>query len=136
MDQLTIEICSPVFRPVSHDAVQIELPGEAGIFTVLPGHTPLLTTLGPGVVIVHTPNGEKHFYAVEGGFAEVGGDSVRVLADDVVPSASIDRVAAKAEHDRAAEGMKKAGVFPDPASAERALIKARAWLQAADRQDY
>jgi F-type H+-transporting ATPase subunit epsilon len=133
---LTIEICSPAFRPVSLDADQVVIPGEGGVFTVLPGHTSVLTTLTSGVLIVDEPAGEKRFYAVHGGFAEVLGDSIRVLADEVEPAEKIDRAAAEAELERATEGMRKPEVYENAAAAERAVLKSRARLQAADRHEY
>ena len=133
---LTIEICSPAFKPVSHDAESVVIPGAAGIFTVLPGHTSVLTTLTSGVVIVEDNDGNKTFYAVHGGFAEVLNNAVRILADEIEPADTIDRHAAEAELHRAAEGMRKPGIYKDAATAEHALIKARAQLQAANHQDY
>lgn len=135
-DRLNIEICGPAFRPVSIDAESVIVPGEAGVFTVLPGHTPLLTTLTSGVLVVRESEEKKHFYAVHGGFAEVRNNHVRILADTVEPAATIDRHAARAELERAVEGMRKPGAYPDSATAERAAIQSRARVQAADQQEF
>jgi F-type H+-transporting ATPase subunit epsilon len=133
---LTLELCSPEFSPVSHDAESAVIPGEAGVFTVLPGHTPLLTTLRSGVLIVRGRGTVSHFYAVHGGFAEVFEDRIRILADLVEPADKIDRAAAQAELEKAMRGMRTPGVYAGVAAAERSLLMSRARLQAADRAEY
>ncbi len=133
---LTIEICAPAFRPVSHEGESVILPGGAGVLTILPGHTPLLTTLGSGVLVVHEMGKKTVFYAVQGGFAEVREDHVCVLPLEVEPGDSIDRHAAEAELERAVETMRKPGAHADLALAERAAVMARARLQAADKQEF
>jgi len=135
-ERVTIEICSPVFRPVTLEAESAIVPGEAGVFTVLPGHTPVLSTLTSGVLVVRESAATKHFYAVHGGFVEVNGDRVRVLADEVEAGEKIDRAAAQADLDRATEGLKKPGSGADLIASERAAVRARARIQAADKAEF
>jgi F-type H+-transporting ATPase subunit epsilon len=136
-DALHIEICSPTFRPVEHQAESVIVPGEAGVFTVQAGHTPLLVALTSGVLVVRESGSEKLFYAVHGGFAEVSADRVKILADEVERGDGIDRTAAEAELERALDGLKKSGgTYADAESAERAAIRARARIQAADEVEF
>ncbi len=58
------------------EADQITLPGKDGEITVLKGHIPVITMLKEGVI--KTP--EKSF-DILGGFAEITGEKVVVLAD-------------------------------------------------------
>ena len=52
-------------------------PGEAGAFTVLPGHAPLVSGLAAGeIVYAESDGGEEHRLGIAGGF-------VRVLRDEV-----------------------------------------------------
>ena len=45
---LTLEIVTPDRSLVSQQVDEVYLPGSAGYFGVLPGHTPLLATLQVG----------------------------------------------------------------------------------------
>jgi len=135
-ERVTIEICAPAFRPVTHEAESVIVPGEAGVFTVMPGHTPVLAALTSGVLVVRESGLQKKFYAVHGGFAEVREDTVRILADEVEPAESIDRDAAQADLERAVEGLKKPGMHGDLAKAELAAVRSRARIQAVDGQDF
>ena len=99
---LTLTVVTPersVVERVACDAVS--LPGELGELGILPGHTPLVALLGVGRV-AWTDGGKKTAVAVRGGFAEVAGDAVRVLADvaaakDVVDATEARREQAEAE---------------------------------------
>ena len=72
---------------------EVTLPAEQGEIGVLPGHTPLITLLGTGVVAFKNAGAAAGAVAVRGGFAEIAGDVVRVLADDAAAAASIDPAA-------------------------------------------
>ena len=95
--RLTLTVVTPersVVERAPGDAVS--LPGELGELGILPGHTPLVALLGVGRV-VWTDAGRKTSVAVRGGFAEVAGDSVRVLADLAAERDVIDAAEAREE---------------------------------------
>ena len=69
---------------------QVDVPGAEGDFGVLAGHAPLVATLKPGVLVVHE-GGRKHRLVVTGGFAEVNGQGLTVLADFADPVEDFDR---------------------------------------------
>ena len=71
-------------------------PGAAGYFGVLAGHTPLVAALNPGMVEYQDTTGNRHYVYVGGGFAEVQGDRVTVLADEAARASEID--VSEAEH--------------------------------------
>ena len=71
------------------------LPGERGELGILPGHTPLVTLLGIGPRHAGPDGGRKTAVAVRGGFAEIAGDVVRVLADVAAEKDAIDAAAAR-----------------------------------------
>jgi F-type H+-transporting ATPase subunit epsilon len=56
--------------------------GEVG---VLPGHAPFLTLLGTGALTLRQ-GGTATRFRVSGGFLQVMGDGMRVVADRVEPS--------------------------------------------------
>jgi F-type H+-transporting ATPase subunit epsilon len=95
--RLTLTVVTPERSVVEHipcDAVT--LPGELGELGILPGHTPLVALLGVGRV-AWTDAGRKTSVAVRGGFVEVAGDAVRVLADVAAERDAIDAAAAREE---------------------------------------
>ncbi len=94
---LTLTVVTPersVVERVACDAVS--LPGELGELGILPGHTPLVALLGVGRV-AWTDGGRKTSVAVRGGFVEVAGDAVRVLADFAAAKDGVDATEARRE---------------------------------------
>lgn len=62
------------------EVVSVSLPGSEGVFTVLGGHEPLVTTLVPGVAKVVRADAVTEEVTLEGtGVAEVSGEQVTVL---------------------------------------------------------
>ncbi len=104
-DRLHLEVVTPTRRVVRLETAEVRLPATLGEIGVLPGHTPLLTTLGIGPVTT-VDAGKTTSLAVFGGFAEVLPDRVTVLADAAEEVADID-VAAAREEARAAEAALK-----------------------------
>ena len=71
------------------------LQGFEGDMTVLAGHAPLVTMLHPGIVFATDAAGAGRRAFVSGGFVEVTGTKVTILAERVLPveeltSAQID----------------------------------------------
>lgn len=89
-DKLDFELVSPERRLTSGDAEQVTLPGMDGDLTALPGHAPFLTTLRPGLVVV-TDAGKVDEYFVTGGFAEISGAGVSVLAEEAISRGDLSR---------------------------------------------
>lgn len=133
---LVLELCSPKQGPLKLEVEEVVVPGAQGIFTVMPGHTPLLSTLTHGVVVAYLPEGEKEFYSVHGGFVEVADDRVSVLADVMENAAKIDAERARASLARAEQRIRKPEDDTDVARAEVALARAMARLQAHERTEY
>ena len=108
---LTLTVVTPE-RAVLQGVVcdDVVLPGFDGELGILPAHTPLITLLGIGVVTYRTGT-QKVSVAVRGGFAEISGDAVRVLADEAIPKDAID--AAKAGEEKTAAEARRAGVTGD-----------------------
>ena len=69
---------------------QVDVPGSEGDFGVLAGHASLMTTLRPGILVLHRESGALKV-VVNGGFAEVNPDGLTVLADMAVPFDEFDR---------------------------------------------
>lgn len=99
---LTFELVSPERRLASAEAEAVTIPGTEGDLTAMPGHAPFLTTLRPGFVTVRGAGAADTRYFVTGGFAEISGDVVSVLAErgveaDRADAAFLDERIAEAE---------------------------------------
>ena len=94
------ELATPNRLIVSEEVEEVVAPGVEGYFGVLPGHTPFLTSLQSGEVSYRVGRGEQYL-AVTGGFAEVRGDRVVVLADNAERPEEIDRERALRARQRA-----------------------------------
>lgn len=128
--KLQIELSSPAHPPVHCDSSEVVLPGAAGVLTVLPGHTPLLTTLGKGVIIVYGSDSAPRHFAIHDGFAEVLDNRILVLADTMELAENIDPVRAEAASERARGRLDKHLEDVDVARAEAALARSLARLEA------
>jgi len=78
-ETLRLEVVTPSRRVLESRASEVRIPGALGELGVLPGHTPLLTSLGTGEVS-WTDGNKTGRLVVQGGFAEIQPDAVTVLA--------------------------------------------------------
>jgi F-type H+-transporting ATPase subunit epsilon len=81
---LQFDLVSPERRLASVAATEVQIPGSAGDLTAMEGHVPSITTLRPGILRAVSAEGVRS-YAVTGGFAEITGTSVSVLAESAIP---------------------------------------------------
>ena len=98
-ERLTLELATPTRLLVSAEVDEVVVPGSEGYFGVLPGHAPLLATLGIGELSYRVGR-EEYYVAVVGGFAEVRNDKVIILADSAETPADIDRTRAERARER------------------------------------
>ena len=87
-NMVQFNLVSPERRLASLEASEIQIPGADGDLTAMAGHSPTITTLRPGILRAVSANGVQA-YAVTGGFAEISGASVSVLAERAVPLADV-----------------------------------------------
>ncbi|KGJ06368.1 F-type H+-transporting ATPase subunit epsilon [Paracoccus halophilus] len=80
-DTMQFDLVSPEGSLISVPAREVRLPGSEGDLTAMPGHAPAIVNLRPGVVTVIDGDGNETEFAVTGGFAEINGDSVSLLAE-------------------------------------------------------
>ena len=89
-DTIHFDLVSPERLLLSEDVKMVTLPGAEGYFGVLAGHAPLLSALKPGVIEVRYEGDSATKLFVRGGFAEVDGEHVVVLAEEAIPLADFD----------------------------------------------
>ena len=110
-------------RLVYSDEVDIVVaPGMEGELGILPHHAPLLTILQPGELRIQKTGQEDVYMAVTGGFLEVTGNRVIVLADAAERSEEIDEARAQEALRRAEERLERS---EEGADLQRALASIR-----------
>ncbi|CAD0183819.1 F-ATPase epsilon subunit [Ruegeria sp. THAF57] len=107
---MQFDLVSPERSLASLEATAVQLPGADGDMTAMPDHAPTITTLRPGLLKVEAPAGASE-YLVTGGFAQINGDSMSVLAEKAIPVAEVTRshlddliAEARASHEAAKAG--------------------------------
>ena len=85
---MKFDLVSPERKLASLDASEVEIPGAEGDFTAMDDHSPVLTTLRPGLLRVKAGNDVTE-YVVTGGFVEVSPEGTSVLAEQAMPNAQV-----------------------------------------------
>ena len=120
-DRIEFELVSPVKLLLSELVEMVVVPGVEGDVGILPGHSPLICSVRPGVIDIHEGGTVRESIFVAGGFAEISLERCTVLAEEAVRVGDIDRkeaenrlkaaTAAEAEADafdrKAAEGARR-----------------------------
>ena len=131
---LLLDIVTPDRALLSAQVDEVVVPGTEGELGILPGHTPLLSTLKVGELWYRTGQ-EKHHLSVAFGFVEILPDRVTVLAQVGERAQDIDIARAERAKQRAEERL--TGAIPrddfDIERARIALMKSLIRLQVAAR---
>ena len=129
---LQLQIVSADRLLVNEQVDEVQIPGTQGYLGILPGHTPLLSTLDVGQ-LWYRQGQDKHFLSLAFGFAEVQPDRVTILAQIAETAAEIDASRAEAAKRRAEERLAKPTTQMDFERARVALLKSLVRLQVASR---
>jgi F-type H+-transporting ATPase subunit epsilon len=113
---LSLEIVTPEAKVYSDTIDTVVIPTVEGEIGILPGHIPLVTQILDGELRV-TKGSQTQWLAVSGGFAQVEGDKVRVLAEHAIDEEKIDEKAVEAALKRAEQQL-TAAAASDPAEFE------------------
>jgi F-type H+-transporting ATPase subunit epsilon len=101
-----IEVVTPHKAVLSTDADELVAPGMRGEFGILPGHTPFISALKPGVLMAKKA-GKRQIYAVGAGYAEVDGhDKIVVLTQQAVAADDVDAARAQKDLEEADQALK------------------------------
>ena len=130
--KLTLNIVSPD-QSISQEVDYVSLPGTEGDLGILPGHTPLFTTLRPGAMW-YQQGADKHFLMVAVGFVEVLPDAVSVLAQVAERAEDLDQARAEAGMKRAEEILEAVPHEIDFERARLAMLRTLQQLQAESRR--
>jgi|YelNatPaOPRAMG01_1025707.scaffolds.fasta_scaffold209183_2 F-type H+-transporting ATPase subunit epsilon len=129
---LELEIATAERLLVREHVTEAQIPAANGYIGVLPGHAPLLSELGTGV-LSYVSERRRRALAVSGGWIEVLGDSVRVLASAAEKADEIDVHRAEEALKRARSRLERSDPTLDIARALNAMKRAQARLEAAQK---
>ncbi|NTW13473.1 MAG: ATP synthase F1 subunit epsilon [Candidatus Moranbacteria bacterium] len=102
MSSIRLKIVTPEKLILEEDVYSVTLPAESGEITVLPDHIPYIGSIRSGEIFFRREaNAEPERLATSGGFVELHGNVLSVLADTAERAEEIDI-------ERAEEAKKKA----------------------------
>jgi F-type H+-transporting ATPase subunit epsilon len=133
MVTMRLEIVTAEREVYSDDVEAVNAPGVEGDLGILPHHAPLMTGLQPGELMIRK-DGRDEFLMVSGGFLEVMGNRVTILADACERSDEIDEQRAQEAMKRAQERMESRSADLDLEQAAIAFRRAETRLRIARRR--
>ena len=132
-EKLLFEVVTPDRKLLSAEADVVVLPGVEGQFGVLSGHVPFLSALDVGEMY-YRDGGKTEYLSVSGGFAEVTGKKVTIVAEAAELGREIDIERARLAMERAEKRLAQARTDDiDWARAEAALRRAIMRMKVAGR---
>jgi len=132
MPKIKLEIITAEGVVYTGDVDIVVAPGVEGELGILPHHASLMTMLQPGELMLRK-DGEEESMFVSGGFLEVRGDRVMVLADVAERAEEIDIARAEAAKRRAEERIAQYPAHVDHARAEAALLRSMMRIKVAEK---
>ena len=125
INKILLEVVTPQKQLVKEEVEEVIIPGELGYLGVLPGHRPLLSILGYGILSFRKGS-KKRYFAVFGGYVEVLPERVLVFVNEGKEAEDIDIESVKEEKKKIEEELERAkrGEFK-PEEIEKILLKLR-----------
>lgn len=127
METFRFELVSPESLLKDTTAGMVIVPGMDGDFGVLPGHSPMMSTMRPGVLEIHedeSSDAERLF--VKGGLAQVTPTGLTILAEEIIHLGDVDIVDLESNITNVRQNLDAAVDDIDKARAEREL----GWMEA------
>jgi len=128
--QVAFEVITPDRVVLRTDVNMVSLRGGGGELGILARHTPLSTTVKPGIVRVKLAEGEDYL-AVAAGFLQVVPDRITLLVDTAELASAIDLERAQRARERAEKRLGDGGPDLDTSRAQAALARAMMRIEAA-----
>lgn len=135
--KLTLEVVTIERRVYEADDIEMVIaPGAEGDLGILPRHTPTLTALRPGELLIRHADGTEEPFAISGGFMEVLPTRVVIMADTAEHVDEIDIERAEEARQRAEQLLREGPPEEGPSVADlrQALERSRVRLRVARRR--
>jgi len=126
-----IDIVTPSRTVFSGEANRFFAPSVEGYFEILKNHTPFLSILKTGKIVI-TQDGVKKCFAISSGFVEVLNNRVTVLAETAESSENIDVARSQASKERALKRLADKSPSIDIERAAASLLRAVTRLSVAE----
>lgn len=123
-------LITPQARVLDEDATYVSIPLHDGSAGILPRRAAILGKLGMGELRIDFPEGGSRSYFLDGGFAQMVGDHLTILAQEAIPAERLSASDAKAELAEAEARQPGEGYDANRIAQDRA--KARLKLRLAD----
>ena len=130
---MQVDIVSAEEEIFSGSAEMVFAPAIQGEIGIAPGHTPLLTLLGPGEIRVKTSEEEEASFYVSGGMIEVQPQMVTVLSDTAARTEDLDEASVKKARAAVEKALEDRGDAMDYAKARAQLAETAAQMRAIQR---
>ncbi len=124
-----LDVVSAEKQLFSGRAESIQVSGAEGELGIFPSHTPLLTSIIPGMIRITKQHGEEEVIYLSGGMLEVQPSTVTVLADTAIRALDLDQAKAEEAKRRAEDRIFNKHGDMDYAQAASDLAKAIAQLR-------
>lgn len=115
---LRCNIVTPTESVLETEATYVEFPAWDGQKGIAPGAAPFLVRLGEGRLRVERAGGASETFLLDGGFAQMNGGTLTVLADSVTAVGSLSVADAERELAAASTDAVKLGTIESRSSAE------------------
>ncbi len=125
--QFELSVVSAEKEIFNGNVVSVRVTGIDGELGVYAGHTPLLTSIKPGMVKYTLEDGKEEFIYVSGGFLEVQPAIVTVLADVAIRGEELDQQRILAAKRKAEDTLSKSNNAELSAKLSREIAKLRVY---------
>ncbi len=125
-EMVEFELVAPERLVQSKSVGMVVVPCAEGDIGVLPGHSPLIGTVRPGVVDIFENDKITEQVFVSGGFVEVTPDRCTLLAEEAIAVSDIKREDVDARIEAAKEAVEKASSDAEKTRASASLEMAEA----------
>ncbi len=90
MDKFKLEFVTPEKSLLSSEVEQVIIPGSEGEFTILADHSPMISSLKPGLIRIYgDSSSEAITYFVTDGFIDMASNNLTILAQSVIEKSEI-----------------------------------------------
>ncbi|MBL8059492.1 MAG: ATP synthase F1 subunit epsilon [Chthonomonas sp.] len=131
MSAFTLSVVAPDRKVVETEVSSVIAPGSEGYLGVQKGHVPVIVSLKPGILEFKDTSNINHSVAIDGGFMEVSGEQVIVIAEGAAIASEIDIREAEAELEEARKALRGESSKISSDDATEAMARALTRIKAA-----
>lgn len=129
---LLLEIITPEKVIYKDEVDEVVVPTENGEIAILPNHINLLTQVNPGELIIKKGAGQQYL-AIAGGFLEVQGNKISILAEYAVKAQDIEVARALEAKKRAEKVLSEKSTDNEIRVAQAEILKSLLELKVATK---